>query len=99
MKTEEPKEEAKAAPEIEPKDGIEELSRRLESEKKARIEAERRAREAAEIAARAKSEADDTNLHFVTNVIETVKRENDILKANYRDAMSLGDYEKAAKFK
>jgi phage I-like protein len=94
VKEEEPV--AAKAPEIEPKDGIEELSKRLEAEKQARIEAERRAREAAQMAARAKSEAEDTNLHFVTNVIETVKRENDILKANYRDAMSVGDYEKAA---
>ena len=91
---EEPK--SKKKEEIEPNDGIEELSRRLEAEKQARLEAERRAREAAELAVRAKNEAEDTNLHFVTNVIETVKRENEILKANYRDAMTVGDYDKAA---
>lgn len=86
----------KPVTEIDAQDGIKELNRRLEAERRSRIEAEARAREASEQAYRAKAEADDTNLHFVTNVIDTVRRENDILKANYRDAMSVGDYDRAS---
>jgi hypothetical protein len=35
-------------------------------------------------------------LHLVRNAIDTVKRNNDILKYNYSEAMSVGDYNKAA---
>ena len=77
-------------------DGIQELKNRLEKEKQARIEAERNAQLAMESAATAKNEVQDTNLHLVRNAIDTVKRNNDILKYNYSEAMSVGDYNKAA---
>jgi hypothetical protein len=38
----------------------------------------------------------DTNLQLVKNAIDTVKRNNDILKYNYSEAMAVGDYTKAA---
>ena len=77
-------------------DGIQELKSRLEREKQARLEAERNAHMAIETAVSAKNEVQDTNLHLVRNAIDTVKRNNDILKYNYSEAMSVGDYNKAA---
>lgn len=77
-------------------EGIQELKLKLEQERLARAEAERRAREAAEREAMAKNEVDQTNLQLVNNAIDTVRRNNDILKMNYREAMSIGDYDKAA---
>lgn len=87
------KEEKSASP---VEEGIQELKLKLEQERLARAEAEKRAREAAEREAMAKNEVDQTNLQLVTNAIDTVKRNNDILKHNYREAMSVGDYDKAA---
>ena len=75
---------------------LETLKEQLERERAARAEAERRANEAAQTAYQAQAEAQDSNLHLVTNAIETVNQTQSILKANYRDAMSAGDYETAA---
>jgi hypothetical protein len=80
----------------EPEEGIQELKMKLEQERNARLEAEKRAREAYESAADAKNEVQDTNLQLVKNAIDTVKRNNEILKYNYSEAMSVGDYTKAA---
>lgn len=77
-------------------EGLEALKAQLERERQARLEAERRANEAAQTAYQAQNEAQDSNLHLVTNAIETVKQSNDILKANYRDAMAAGEYDMAA---
>jgi hypothetical protein len=81
---------------IEPQEGIQELKMKLEQERAARIEAEKQARAAHNFAAEAKNEVQDTNLQLVRNAIDTVKRNNDILKYNYSEAMSVGDYTKAA---
>ena len=81
---------------IEPQEGIQELKMKLEQERAARIEAEKQARAAYSSAAEAKNEVQDTNLQLVKNAIDTVKRNNDILKYNYSEAMSVGDYTKAA---
>jgi hypothetical protein len=81
---------------IEPQEGIQELKMKLEQERAARIEAEKHARAAYSSAAEAKNEVQDTNLQLVRNAIDTVKRNNDILKYNYSEAMSVGDYTKAA---
>lgn len=75
---------------------LETLKEQLERERQARAEAERRANEAAQSAYQAQAEAQDSNLHLVTNAIETVNQTQSILKANYRDAMSAGDYDTAA---
>ena len=82
--------------EIEPEEGINDLKMKLEQERQARIEAEKNARRAAEVAVEAKNEVQDTNLQLVKNAIDTVKRNNDILKYNYSEAMAVGDYTKAA---
>ncbi len=89
-------EETPKAAAIEPEEGINDLKIKLEQERQARLEAERQARAAAEAAAYAQNEVQDTNLQLVKNAIETVKRNNDILKYNYSEAMAVGDYAKAA---
>ena len=81
---------------IEPEEGINDLKMKLEQERSGRIEAEKQARQATEAAVHAKNEVQDTNLHLVKNAIDTVKRNNDILKYNYSEAMAVGDYTKAA---
>jgi len=80
----------------EPDDAIETLKSQLAQEKAARAAAERRAQEAVNTAYSAQNEAHDSNLSLVANAIGTVQQSNDILKANYRDAMSVGDYDRAA---
>lgn len=77
-------------------DGIQEMKRRLETEKRAREDAERRAYESAQQARKADSESKDTKYHLVVNAIETVKGRADALKTAYKEAMSVGDYDKLA---
>ena len=67
---------------LEPDEGIKELKMKLEQERAARIEAEKQARMAFQTAAEAKNETQDTNLQLVRNAIDTVKRNNEILKLN-----------------
>ena len=81
---------------LRPEDGIKELQEKLESERQARIYAEKRAQEFAQREFQAKAETEDTQLHLIRNAAETVKRNNDMLKANYREAMAVGDYDAAA---
>lgn len=75
---------------------LKKLNKKLEKERKARIEAETLARQATEHARMAHNEVTDSNLHLVSGAIESVKRDQEILKANLRDAMAIGDYDKAA---
>lgn len=75
---------------------LEDLKAQLERERQARLEAERRAHETESSLYQAKNETKSSNLHLVTNAIETVKQTNDVLKANYREAMAVGDYDAAA---
>ena len=77
-------------------EGIQELKLRLEQERMGRLEAEKQAKLAYYSAAEARNEVQDTNLQLVRNAIDTVKRNNDILKYSYSEAMSVGDYTKAA---
>ena len=81
---------------VEPEDGIQELKLKLEQERMARIEAEKQAKAAYNTVAEARNEVQDTNLQLVKNAIDTVKRNNDLLKYGYSEALSLGDYTKAA---
>ena len=83
---------------IDPEQGLESLKQQLEKERLTRIEMERRAREYAQTAMQAKNEAQDSNLHLVTNAIESVKQNNEVLKSNYAQAMSAGDYDRAAEY-
>jgi len=90
------KSEDKAA-EPDPVDNtLDTLKAQLDEERKARQEAQRRASEAEYSAYEAKGEVQDTSLHLVSNAIDTVIQNNNILKANYRDAMAMGDFDTAA---
>jgi hypothetical protein len=75
--------------EEDPVKALAELRSQLERERRARIEAETRARQAS-------TEADDTNLQLVTGAIETMQREQGILKGQLKEAMSVGDFDRAA---
>jgi len=87
--------EAKA-PEKDVDKALKKLNKRLEEERKARMDAEAMARQAAEQARMAQNEASDSNMHLVSGAIESVRRDQEILKGNLRDAMAIGDYDKAA---
>jgi hypothetical protein len=81
-------------------DGIEKtlkkLNKKLEKEKKARSEAENMARLAQEQAAAAAMEVNDSQLHLVTGAIESLKRDQEILKVALKESMASGDYDKSA---
>jgi len=90
-----------AAPEVEkhemsPEDGIQQLKRQLAHEQQARAEAERQARQANSQVRKAYGEVEDTNYQLVVSAIDTVRGRAEALKAAYRDAMSVGDYDKVA---
>jgi hypothetical protein len=72
-------------------DGIRELKAKLEEERNARIAAETRAKEASDQFETAKNDVNDTNLRLIENAIDTVQRNQEILKQNLRDAVAVGD--------
>ena len=80
-----------------PLKAIEKLKKKLKKEKEARQEAEERAQQAVFQAQKANFEVEDTQMHLVANAIETIKRDNEILTANYAESMRNGDYETAAR--
>jgi hypothetical protein len=77
-------------------DTLDALKKQLDEERKGRQEAMRRANEAEQSAYAAHGEVQDTSLHLVSNAIDTVRQNNNILKSNYSEAMSLNDYDRAA---
>lgn len=90
--------ETEGKPVISAEDGVEELRRRLDIERKGREEAEYRAQQATSQVQQARSEVDSSNLQLVRTAIDTMKREGDILKANYKQAMAVGDFDSAAEY-
>ncbi len=82
--------------EMSPEDGIQQLKKQLAYEQQARAEAERSARQANSQVRKAYGEVEDTNYQLVVNAIDTVRGRSEALKAAYRDAMSVGDYDKVA---
>ena len=90
--------EAEAKPVISAEDGVEELRRRLEVERKGREEAEYRAQQATSQVQQARSEVDSSNLQLVRTAIDTMTREGAILKENYKQAMAAGDFDAAAEY-
>ena len=77
-------------------DTLEALKKQLEEERRGRQEAMRRASEAEQSAYAAQGEVQDTSLHLVSNAIDTVRQNNNILKSNYREAMAMQDFDTAA---
>jgi len=84
--------------EVTPDQGIEALKKRLEEEKRAREDAERRAFEAQQQAQRAQRDVQDGDYQLIISAIDATKRNADILKNGYAEALSVGDYRKAADF-
>lgn len=76
--------------------GIEALKKQLEAEKTGRAEAERRAIEAANREKAAVSQSDESNLKLIDTAIATVVREKEKHRTDLREAMAVGDYDKAA---
>jgi len=86
---EEPKVEEK--PQLTVEAGIDALKAQLEDERRAREAAERRAKEAYEQASAYKNDAADSNMKMIDSAIDTLKRNQEILKQNLRDAVAMGD--------
>jgi len=76
--------------------GIEALKAQLEEEKQKRLAAESAAHEAARVAQQAKVEVADNEMHLINNAIEAVKRNADLLKREYAEALATGAYDRAA---
>jgi hypothetical protein len=72
------------------------LTKKLEQEKEARQAAEAQARKSAEYARNAVIDAQDSRIHLVGGAIETMKRDDEILTAHLKNAMEIGDYDRAA---
>jgi hypothetical protein len=81
---------------IDPDEGINDLKNKLLEEQKKRFEAENRARDAIQKQYKAQTETEETNYVLVKSAIKTVRGENDVLKSAYKDALAIGDYDKAA---
>ena len=80
---------------VAPEDGIEELKRKLEEERLARSEAEKHAKEAQAAANKAATETGEHRISLVSNALDNLKREQDIIKANIKELMVVGDYDRA----
>jgi hypothetical protein len=76
--------------------GMEALKAQLEEEKQKRFAAESAAHEATRVAQQAKVEVADNEMHLINNAIEAVKRNADLLKREYAEALSTGAYDRAA---
>jgi hypothetical protein len=87
-------ERGSSAPDVE--DALKEMRAKYERERDGRLDAERRANEANQAAFSAQTESQENQYHLVSNAIANVAQSNEMLKANYREAMSLGDYDRAA---
>ena len=77
-------------------EAIEDLRRQLERERAARIEADKRAQAAAVEAFSARNDVEDSNLRLIETAIDTVERDNGILKSEYQRALSTQDFSRAA---
>jgi hypothetical protein len=77
-------------------DAIADLRRQLEAEKNGRLDAERRAREASQTAHQATNETHNANFQLVSGAIDRFRGEQEVLKANYRNALAAGDHDAAA---
>lgn len=78
-------------------DALEELKANLEAEKAARLDAEKRAYEASTRASVATNEVRENQYHLISNALESVKQNSEVLISNYRDAISEGDHDRAAR--
>lgn len=77
-------------------DAIADLRRQLERERAARLEADRRAQAAIAEVSSARNDVEDSNLRLIETAIDTVERDNGILKAEYQRALATQDFSRAA---
>lgn len=77
-------------------DGIKELQQQLDRERAERIRAQQAEQAARVEAHRARSDVDETNIQLVSNAIDTLRRDDEILKQNYQIAMQQGQFAAAA---
>ena len=77
-------------------DVLAELRLQLESEREARRRAEEKANQGASEANKAFEEKRKSEMQLLTGAIETVSREQDMLKAQYAQALSTGEHSAAA---
>lgn len=82
--------------EVSPAEGIEELKRKLEASDRMRREAEVQRDELQRTATEARTQVQQTNVELMASAIATVKSDQNSLRNDYRTALSIGDYEKAA---
>lgn len=84
------------APEVvKPEDGIADLKRQLEEERARRAEAERLRFEAERAAHAARVDKEDTDIQLVSNAIDTLDRDTELLKQSLQYAMQTGDHARA----
>jgi hypothetical protein len=79
-------------PDLTPEDGIKELKLSLERERQARIEAERRAQQQAAQAHLMTREVEDNQRQMLSSALEMVNNERVMLRDQYAQAMSQGNY-------
>ncbi|UOF80352.1 endopeptidase clp ATP-binding subunit C [Caudoviricetes sp.] len=96
IEEEEPQQQEDEPKVVKPEDGVEELKRQLEAERARRQDAERLAHEASERERLARNDKDDSDIQLVSNAIQTLNRDGEILKANYAAALRNGDFARAA---
>ena len=90
--------EEQAPKEITLEEGVDDLKQRLAAAE-LRATAAETARHKAELEVHsARGTVQETNLHLVTNAIDTLRQSNEIAKANYKAAMLAGDYDAAATY-
>jgi hypothetical protein len=77
-------------------DGINDLRQQLERERAERIRAQQAEQAARVEAHRARNDVDETNIQLVANAIDTLRRDDEILKQNYQIAMQQGNFSAAA---
>jgi hypothetical protein len=83
-------------------DSIEELRSKLKDtkqkynqEKKARQEAENAAQQATQQAYKASAEVEENQIHLVSGALETLRREQEMLKHTMKEVMAVGDFDRA----
>ena len=82
----------KGKPDLSPEDGIRELKVSLERERQARVEAERRAQQQAAQAHLMTREVEDNQRQMLSSALEMVNSERVLLRTQYAEAMSQGNY-------
>lgn len=78
------------------KKALKRLNKKLEKEKQAREDAERRAKDLEQQANYAVNKASESDMHLVASAIERLNLDQNMLKAELRDAMAIGDFDRAA---